>query len=772
MLGFTIGLRALSAAQQAMDVIGQNVSNASTPGYSRRLTELVATTPLPFGRFQLGTGVLVGDIRRIADGLLDARLRLQHQALGRLDGSGYLLGSIEAAFQEPGDGGLGAGLDGLWNAFSQLTQSPSDGASRGAAVQSATTLAAGFRQIAAQLDAAGAGARGAIASAVDAVNGLAGQLADVNARIVQAQASGASPSDLLDTRGRLLLELSGLADAQAIDRPDGSIDVLVDGRLLVSGDRAYRLESVFSADGTPTVRFAATREAVEFDGGRLRGLIDVARDVVPARLRTLDGLARELMAQVNHLHATGVSAAGPYTSLVAAVAVNARNGGASAAGRPLSQLDLPFEFQNGRLAVNVVNAATGAVERTLIDVDPARMSLQSLTARLDSIAHLSASLDSTGRLRMTADPGYGFDFSPRLDPNPDDADAFGSGTATISSGAGPFALNVNDTLTVSVDGGATQTITFVASDFADITHATAEEVATAVNARLTGLNAAASDGRLVLKSNTSGAGGSLQVTASSNANLLSAGNADFGSDHAVAVSLSGAPTGGTAGSFTVVAKGDGTVGVTPGLTVEVLDAAGKSLGTFDVGSGYVPGDAIEILPGVQMALAAGDLEASHGDAFGFDLIDDSDSANVLGALQIAALFTGSGAADVDVAAAVAADPRLLAGSRSGDPGDGSNFLSLAGLRELGLAGLSGRTFTQGFGDLVASVGVDVESNRTAGEAQVQLVMTLENQRESISGVNQDEEMLHLLEYQHLYQAAGKYLQTLSETQQTLLDLLS
>jgi len=771
MLGFTIGLRALSAAQQAMDVIGQNVSNASTPGYSRRLTELVASTPLPFGRFQLGTGVLVGDIRRIADGLLDARLRLQHQALGRLDGSGSLLGTIEAAFQEPGDGGLGAGLDGLFNSFSQLTQSPSDGASRGAAVQSATTLAAGFRQIAAQLDAAGAGARGAIASSVDVVNGLAGQLADLNARIVEAQGSGASPSDLLDTRGRLLLELSDLTDAQTIDRPDGSIDVLVDGRLLVSGKRADRLESVFSADGTPTVRLAATKEAVEFSGGRLRGLVDVARDVVPARRRTLDSLARELMAQVNHLHATGVSAAGPYTSLVAAVAVNARNG-ASAAGRPLAQLDLPFEIQNGRLAVNVVNATTGAVERTLIDVDPARMSLQSLTARLDSIAHLSASLDSTGRLRMTADPGYGFDFSPRLDPNPDAADAFGSGTATLSSGAGPFPLNVNDTLTVSVDGGAPQTITFVASDFADITHATAEEVATAVNARLTGLNATASGGRLVLKSNTTGAGGSLQVTASSNANLLSAGSADVGSDHSVAVSLSGAPTGGTSGRFTVVAKGDGTVGVTAGLTVEVLDENGKSLGTFDVGSGYVPGDTIEILPGVKMALAAGDLEASHGDAFDFDLIDDSDSANVLGALQIGALFTGSGAADVDVAAAVAADPRLLAGSRSGDPGDGSNFLSLSGLRELGLAGLSGKTFTQGFGDLVASVGVDVESNRTAGEAQAQLLTTLENQRESISGVNQDEEMLHLVEYQHLYQAAGKYLQTLNETQQTLLDLVS
>src|SRR5262249_60259871 len=93
--------------------------------------------------------------RRVADDLLEARLRVQHQALGRLDASGSLLSSIEGAFQEPGDDGLGAALDGLFDAFSQLTQSPGDGASRGALGQSATSLAASFRQIAAQGGSAG-----------------------------------------------------------------------------------------------------------------------------------------------------------------------------------------------------------------------------------------------------------------------------------------------------------------------------------------------------------------------------------------------------------------------------------------------------------------------------------------------------------------------------------------------------------------------------------------------------------------------------------------
>jgi flagellar hook-associated protein FlgK len=541
--------------------------------------------------------------------------------------------------------------------------------------------------------------------------------------------------------------------------------------LLASGSRSTALETTLQGEGGVTVRLAGTKQEVDFGGGQIKGYLDLARHVVPARLAALDRIARQLMQQVNRLHTTGVSGLGSYTSLVSAVAVGGKNGGTGALARPLDQLDLPFPIENGRLTVNVVDQATGAVTQNFVDVDPKRMSMNDLVAKLDGLAHVSASLDASGHLRVAAEAGYGFDFSPRVDANPDDADAFGSGTATISTGAGPFAMNAGDTLTLDADGSGPQTVTFQAADFADITHATAEEVAAVVNARFTGVHAVAQDGRVVIKSNTEGAAGSLQVVASSNANLLAAGAADQGSDLAVGVTLSGAPSDGRTGHFTVVAKGDGTVGLTPGLQVEVLDESGRSVGTFDVGAGYTPGDALEVVPGVTMKLAAGNLEASHGDAFGFDLIGDSDSGGVLSALQLGAFFTGTGASDIDVAADVAADPRRIAGSRSGDPSDGSNFLAMVGVKDASLADLDGRTIAQSYGDLVASVGQDVQSNQVAGNAQAQLLSSLEAKQQEVSGVNQDEEMLHLLEYQHLYQAAGKYLQTLNETQQTLFNIL-
>lgn len=770
MLGFSIGLRALDAAQQAMDVIGQNVSNAATPGYSRRLAGLVAADPINLAGFSLGTGVLVASIRRVHDDLLEARLRDQQQVLGQLDASGGLLQTIQGAFQEPGDGGIAAGLDGLFGSFSQLTTAPTDAALRGDLVQSASTLAARFRQAAAQISSAGDDARNSVISAVDQVNALATQIAALNAKITKAATSGAEPSDLLDQQGMLLQNLSGLADVRAYAHGDGSVDVLLDGRLLVSADRADSLEATAAVGGAISVQLASTHQEVAFGGGQIAGWLDVARNVVPARLAALDKVARQLMLQVNRLHSTGVSSLGSYTNLVAGVAVDAADG-PDAAKRALDQLDLPFPITNGRLTVNVVDQATGAVQQSFIDVDPRRMTLDDLVAKLDSVAHLSANLDSTGRLHVVSESGYGFDFSPRLDPNPDGADAFGSATATISSGAGPFPLNVGDTLTIDANGTGPQTVTFQASDFKDITHATADEVAAVLNARMTGVQAVAQDGRLVIHSATAGAGGSLQVVACSNASLLSAGPIDQGGTTAVGVTLSGAPSDGRSGHFTVVAKGDGTVGLTSGLQVEVLDENGKSLGTFDVGSNYTPGSALEILPGVTMTLQAGNLEQSHGDAFGFDLVADSDSAGVLTALQVGGLFTGTGAADLDVDSAVAADPRLVAGSRNGDPNDGSNFTALAGLADVSLDDLSGRTISQSYGDLVSTVGQDVATNQTNGQAQAQLLTSLQTQRESISGVNQDEEMVNLLQYQHLYTGAAKYLQTLDAVQQSLFDIL-
>ena len=49
----------------------------------------------------------------------------------------------------------------------------------------------------------------------------------------------------------------------------------------------------------------------------------------------------------------------------------------------------------------------------------------SFAAQLDAIPHLDATVDSSGRLRMNADAGHGFDFAPVLNTAPNAAGTLG-----------------------------------------------------------------------------------------------------------------------------------------------------------------------------------------------------------------------------------------------------------------------------------------------------------------------------------------------------------
>lgn len=766
MLGFSIGLRTLRTAQVAMDLVGQNIANASTPGYSRRLASLGATEPYLFGRHALGTGVRVNELRRIHDGLLEMRLRDQRQVLGQLEASGSLLRQLEGFFMEPSETGLAARLDELWNSFSDASRASDDTTSRDALVQSGLSLGASFRQVAAQVGSVGAEARGGVDAAVAVVNGLLAEVASVNGRIMEARSFGTTPGDLLDARDQLVKELSDWVDPQVVDRPDGTVDVLLDGLLLVSGSNARPLATRMPADGTVSVVMRDGGQPLDVTGGRLKGYLDLARLAVPRRQAELDALARTLLYEVNKRHATAVASDGPWSHLTSAITIDDADRDV-----PLSELDLPFPVQDGRLTVNVVDEQTGSVTQHFLAIDPNVTTLEELTTQLDGLPHVTASLDSVGRLRVAAESGYGFDFSSRLDVDPDDAGSFGSDSATLTTAAEPFALVNGATLSLAVDGGAPVTVTFNAASFADITQATAEEVAAVVAAQVPGLSAVAQDGRLVLSSGTSGTSSSLTVTGASSSALFAVGASDVGSDTAVAVSLAGSPTAGHAGHYTLRALGDGVIGLTPGLTAALYDETGTQLATFDIGDGYVPGDPIELVPGVSMSLTAGTVTGSAGDLFEFDLVDEGDTSDVLVALQLGAFFTGRGAADLDVNGELVADPRRVAGSRTGEAGDTGAFLGLSALRDLALDALDGKTLQQGYGEIVASVGLDVRTNDTASIAQGQLLASLESRREELSGVNTDEEMMRLLEYQHLYQAAGRYLQSVNAMTEELFQLL-
>ena len=568
--------------------------------------------------------------------------------------------------------------------------------------------------------------------------------------------------------------VGALVDADVIEQPNGSVNVLVSGQLLVASERARALDFTQLTNEDFRVSFADSGEEVAIRDGELRGLFDFAKDVLPDLRGRLDELAQNLIFEFNRVHSTGVPRDGSFSSLTSTYPVTTDIGPPALV--PLSQTNLPFPPEASDLRISVVNESTGEIEQTTISIDPETQSLTNVATLLSSVANIEASVDGVGILHIQAAEGYTFDFSSRLDPDPDTIGSFGGTTATIGgTNGGPFALADGDELQIEVDGGVAQTVTFNTGDFADIAAATAEEVVAAIQAQTSGVSASIVGGRVVLQSLTDGSTGSLQLTNVTNDPLgtigLSAVLETGTDDPPVEVRASGTYSGEGARNLRFVASGNGEIGVTPGLTVDVYDEDGSLLRTLSVGDGYVPGSELSVSDGIQISFGEGAISADAGDTFEVRAVSDSDTGDFLAALGINAFFTGENAANIDVVQAIQDDPTLIAGGLSGSPGDNENFLKLLSLQEEKIGSLRGETIEGFYGNLVADVGSDGLRSLQFFESQTVLTEFLAQQRDSVSGVSLDEEAVNLLQFQRSFEAAARYISVVDSTMLEVLSLV-
>lgn len=100
-------------------------------------------------------------------------------------------------------------------------------------------------------------------------------------------------------------------------------------------------------------------------------------------------------------------------------------------------------------------------------------------------------------------------------------------------------------------------------------------------------------------------------------------------------------------------------------------------------------------------------------------------------------------------------------NNSGGVSDGSNALLLGALQKKTAMDGGTSTFGSAFAQLVSAVGNRTMEIRTAEKTQTSVTEQIRASRDSISGVNQDEETANLLMYQQMYQANAKVIQTAS-----------
>ncbi len=134
-------------------------------------------------------------------------------------------------------------------------------------------------------------------------------------------------------------------------------------------------------------------------------------------------------------------------------------------------------------------------------------------------------------------------------------------------------------------------------------------------------------------------------------------------------------------------------------------------------------------------------------------------------------FTGTGAVNIGVNAAIASDTNLIAAAAVGEglPGGNGNAIAIANLQNSATMP-GGSTFDEYYNALVGKVGADVQAANVNSNHQQSMVQGLENYRQQVSGVSLDEEMVNLVKFQHAYNAAAKMITTADEMMEQILAL--
>lgn len=341
-MGLEMGRRSIITQQATLDVTGHNIANANTPGFTRQAAAIHTTAPWAAPSMyniqpgQYGTGVMVGEIRRLRDEFVDMQIRDESQASGYWDAMQTTLDTIEMVLNEPTDQGLRGVLDNFWEAWQGLVESPESESVREVVKERGMAVADTFHHMYDQLSNLRLDLNSQVETKVEEINSIARQLADLNQQIKAIKLSGQAPNDLIDRRDLLLDQISCLVDAQITIESNEMATVLVGGAPLLMGSRTVSLglntdtkgmyKVIWDMDpeshpGTAiTGRPASSIDDMEvaITSGELMGLLEARgfaenselgkdRNLVPGLMEELNKLARAIILDTNDIHRDGYS---------------------------------------------------------------------------------------------------------------------------------------------------------------------------------------------------------------------------------------------------------------------------------------------------------------------------------------------------------------------------------------------------------------------------------------------------------------------------------
>lgn len=304
-----VGASGVRAYQTALSVISENISNASTVGYSRRstnLAEVTSTSSRSSASSSTGSGVTVTGISRSADDLKQQAVRTTGSDVARSQGSVTWLQAIESSLS---GNTLPDSLTAFFNAAKAVAADPTASAPRNGLIEAGSTVATAFQLTGRALNDATTQLDTTADNAIGQLNNLLTTLGQVNDGLGRSQPGTGASAQLLDQRDQLLSQVSAITNVTVSTDALGRATVQLgdtSGPVALAGDVSGFVG--YSRNAAGAVVYSVSREGVNSvlspTGGALAAVSEGATRLANAK-STLNQLATDFTSAINTVQAQG-----------------------------------------------------------------------------------------------------------------------------------------------------------------------------------------------------------------------------------------------------------------------------------------------------------------------------------------------------------------------------------------------------------------------------------------------------------------------------------
>ena len=309
------GISGLNTAQNMLNVISNNISNAHTVGYNRQQQILRQANGTKYNFGFVGNGVAVSSVNRAYNSFVVGQLRQSQSQNGSIKAYYNELSKVDNLLAE-NENSISSQLNNLFASLNKLSSNAGDAATKQTVISDLTSLVSQFNKTELNLKNQIANINTELTNNIDKVNTYTQQIADLNQKIAKLQAvsGGHEPNSLLDERDQLVTELSELIGI-TVSEQNGQYNIsLSNGLSLVQGASTNQLSVQPSASDPAlntiiyTHNSGATQELTSQNiaSGRLNGLLAFRDGPLLEARNQLGLLALNLAERFNEVHTSGV----------------------------------------------------------------------------------------------------------------------------------------------------------------------------------------------------------------------------------------------------------------------------------------------------------------------------------------------------------------------------------------------------------------------------------------------------------------------------------